>query len=161
MVSLARLSGAPLLPIFCVQEGDSAGILIIEGPVHIEKDAGREQGLEKSLREYAGLLEGYIRRYPELYRNWHLLDEFMDGCFPASEPEVRRVASRCSKKEREVKRDKVFSGTAARASDFEFNDAVAEVFDDMLVRSVPFYPEQQYMIAEIREEILDSRHEHL
>ena len=48
-----------------------------------------------------------------------------------------------------MKRDKVFLGTAARASDFEFNDAVAEVFDDMLVRSVPFYPEQQYIIAEL------------
>ena len=48
-----------------------------------------------------------------------------------------------------MKRDEVFAGTAARASDFVFNREVAEVFDDMLVRSVPFYLEQQSMIKEL------------
>jgi tRNA (cmo5U34)-methyltransferase len=46
-------------------------------------------------------------------------------------------------------RDQVFEGTAARGSDFEFNAEVANVFDDMLVRSVPFYLEQQGLIEEI------------
>ncbi len=45
-------------------------------------------------------------------------------------------------------RDHVFSTTAARGSDFEFNEEVAAVFDDMLVRSVPFYAEQQALIQE-------------
>src|SRR5262245_3388210 len=45
--------------------------------------------------------------------------------------------------------DRVFATTAARASDFEFNAEVAEVFDDMLVRSIPFYREQQSMIEQI------------
>jgi tRNA (cmo5U34)-methyltransferase len=48
-----------------------------------------------------------------------------------------------------MKRDEMFAATAARASDFEFNSEVAEVFDDMLLRSIPFYREQQYMIQEI------------
>jgi tRNA (cmo5U34)-methyltransferase len=48
-----------------------------------------------------------------------------------------------------MKRDTIFSETAARASDFKFDAEVAEVFDDMLVRSVPFYLEQQCMIKEI------------
>jgi tRNA (cmo5U34)-methyltransferase len=48
-----------------------------------------------------------------------------------------------------MKRDNIFQGTAARSSDFEFNSEVAKVFDDMLVRSVPFYLEQKHMIAEI------------
>lgn len=48
-----------------------------------------------------------------------------------------------------MKRDEVFAGTAARASDFVFNREVAEVFDDMLIRSVPFYLEQQSMIKEL------------
>jgi tRNA (cmo5U34)-methyltransferase len=48
-----------------------------------------------------------------------------------------------------MRQDKVFQGTTARASDFEFDARVAEVFDDMLVRSVPFYLEQQHMISEI------------
>jgi tRNA (cmo5U34)-methyltransferase len=49
----------------------------------------------------------------------------------------------------ENKKDKVFATTAVRGSDFEFNAEVAEVFDDMLVRSVPFYIEQQSIIEQI------------
>lgn len=45
-------------------------------------------------------------------------------------------------------RDKVFEGTAARGSDFAFTKEVADVFDDMLVRSVPFYLEQQSIIKD-------------
>ena len=48
-----------------------------------------------------------------------------------------------------MKRDQVFQEGTARASDFVFNTAVAEVFDDMITRSVPFYLEQQSMIKEI------------
>jgi len=48
-----------------------------------------------------------------------------------------------------MKRDRVFLRTATRVSNFEFDAEVAEVFDDMLVRSVPFYLEQQRMITEI------------
>lgn len=48
-----------------------------------------------------------------------------------------------------MKRDEVFQTHTARSSDFEFNKEVAEVFDDMLLRSVPFYHEQQHMLKEI------------
>ena len=50
---------------------------------------------------------------------------------------------------RKAKRDDLFADTASRRSDFEFNARVAQVFDDMLVRSVPFYLEQQAMIREL------------
>ena len=46
-------------------------------------------------------------------------------------------------------RDEVFDTTAARGSDFQFNEEVARVFDDLLLRSVPFYLEQQGLIEEI------------
>lgn len=45
-------------------------------------------------------------------------------------------------------RDEVFASTSARGSDFEFNAEVAAVFDDMLVRSIPFYREQQSTIQQ-------------
>jgi len=45
--------------------------------------------------------------------------------------------------------DKIFLQATSGASDFKFDAQVAEVFDDMLVRSVPFYLEQQRMVAEI------------
>ena len=47
--------------------------------------------------------------------------------------------------------DRIFANTAARGSDFEFNNEVAAVFDDMLLRSVPFYVEQHHLILEIAE----------
>src|SRR3990172_185531 len=46
-------------------------------------------------------------------------------------------------------RDRVYRDAAGRAGRFEFNAEVAEAFDDMVVRSVPFYLEQQNMITEI------------
>ena len=50
---------------------------------------------------------------------------------------------------RSMKRDDIFQSTAARGSDFRFDQQVASVFDDMLTRSVPFYNEQQTMLGEI------------
>jgi tRNA (cmo5U34)-methyltransferase len=46
-------------------------------------------------------------------------------------------------------RDTLFRSTAARPGDFRFDERTAEVFDDMLRRSIPFYREQQGMIAEL------------
>jgi lauroyl/myristoyl acyltransferase len=77
MVSLAKLSGASILPIFCIQESTGAIILTIDSPIRIERDMGRERGLEDSLKEYAGRLEAYVRRYPDLYREWHLLEKLL------------------------------------------------------------------------------------
>jgi tRNA (cmo5U34)-methyltransferase len=51
--------------------------------------------------------------------------------------------------ERPMTVDRVFLGSPARASDFEFNRDVAEVFDDMLARSVPYYHEQQALIEQV------------
>ncbi|MGH7966109.1 MAG: lysophospholipid acyltransferase family protein [Candidatus Binatia bacterium] len=82
MISLAKISGAPILPLFCFRERDGAIRLVIEHPIGIETGVGREQSLEKSVAEYVGLLESYIRRYPEQYRGWHHIDGF-------SEHEVR------------------------------------------------------------------------
>lgn len=49
-------------------------------------------------------------------------------------------------------RDQVFTSDNDRGSDFEFNEEVAKVFDDMLTRSVPFYLEQQNLIKTIGKE---------
>ena len=71
MVSLAKRSGATLLPMFCIT-GENGGLrLVIERPIDIQGD--REQGFENSVFQYVRLLESYIRKYPENYRKWHLL----------------------------------------------------------------------------------------
>ena len=46
-------------------------------------------------------------------------------------------------------RDTIFDTKATTAEKFEFNERVAEVFDDMLDRSVPFYKQVIAMTAEI------------
>ncbi len=48
-----------------------------------------------------------------------------------------------------MKRDEVFTSESIKATGFEFNTEVAEAFDDMVQRSVPFYLEQQRMVQEI------------
>jgi tRNA (cmo5U34)-methyltransferase len=48
-----------------------------------------------------------------------------------------------------VKRDEVFLKSGKPTGNFEFNAEVAEVFDDMLERSVPLYLEQQGMIRSL------------
>jgi len=46
-------------------------------------------------------------------------------------------------------RDQVFARPIERVADFKFGEDVANVFDDMLARSVPFYAETQRMIGEL------------
>jgi len=50
---------------------------------------------------------------------------------------------------RAMTRDRTFQETASRASNFVFDEQVAEVFDDMAERSIPFYREQQALIQEL------------
>ncbi len=45
--------------------------------------------------------------------------------------------------------DKLFDATEPAPGDFSFNARVAEVFDDMVSRSVPFYEEMQRMVCEL------------
>jgi len=48
-----------------------------------------------------------------------------------------------------MSKDKLFSKKSRRAGDFNFGRKTAAVFDDMLQRSVPFYPEMQRMVGEL------------
>src|SRR5438477_11409687 len=49
-------------------------------------------------------------------------------------------------------KDEVFKEEIEKASDFKFSANVANVFDDMVNRSVPFYGEIQRMMAELTAE---------
>lgn len=46
-------------------------------------------------------------------------------------------------------KDEVFKAEINKVSDFKFGNKVAQVFDDMVERSVPYYAEIQRMIAEL------------
>lgn len=51
-------------------------------------------------------------------------------------------------------RDELFRNGGPRGGDFAFDASVAAVFDDMIARSVPFYEEQQRMLAELVQQYL-------
>jgi KDO2-lipid IV(A) lauroyltransferase len=74
MVSLARLTGASILPLFCIPGDGDKTLLIIEPPIATESSSNREESLETSVRHYASLFESYIRSYPGSYRDWRLSD---------------------------------------------------------------------------------------
>jgi tRNA (cmo5U34)-methyltransferase len=57
-----------------------------------------------------------------------------------------------SKKEIIMNPDQIFKTKIEKSSDFKFDDVVVNVFDDMVVRSVPFYLEFQRMITEIAQD---------
>ena len=73
MVSLARLSGAPILPVFCAHERDGTLRLTIEPSIDVQREGSRDQAIENSLSQYARLLESYVKKYPEQYRVWFIL----------------------------------------------------------------------------------------
>ncbi|MDH3688529.1 MAG: lysophospholipid acyltransferase family protein [Gammaproteobacteria bacterium] len=75
MVSLAKLSGATILPMFCIRERDGERHLFIESPIPVHPDGDRESGFRMSLSRYVSLMESYIRAHPEQYRNWHILGD--------------------------------------------------------------------------------------
>lgn len=68
MVSVARTAGAALVPLFCVRERDGSHRVVIEPPLPVSDAAEREGD---TLRRYAEILDGYLRRYPDQYRSWH------------------------------------------------------------------------------------------
>ncbi len=70
MMNLAKISRAPLLPIFCMDMPPGKPMLIIDRPIEIEKNLDREASLRQALAQYLRLLESYIMKYPGMYRYW-------------------------------------------------------------------------------------------
>ena len=72
MVSLARLSGAVILPIVCLEMDDGRACLTIEQAIRLGEDDQRSSQTGQIVLQYARLMEGHIRRQPGAYRNWHV-----------------------------------------------------------------------------------------
>jgi KDO2-lipid IV(A) lauroyltransferase len=74
VVSLARLSGAALLPMFCVRQAGGTACLTIEPALQLRAGPAREHNLEEGMALYARLLEQFIRRFPGQYLGWHIAE---------------------------------------------------------------------------------------
>jgi lauroyl/myristoyl acyltransferase len=62
--SLAAASGAPLLPVFTVAEGDLGFRVEIERPLEVPADEAREDREQRVAEGYAARLEPWVRRFP-------------------------------------------------------------------------------------------------
>jgi hypothetical protein len=47
----------------------------------------RESGLENSIAGYIGLLESYIKKYPENYKGWHSVGRFDENRVQRKSPD--------------------------------------------------------------------------
>ena len=73
MVSLSRTTGAPILPIFCVQERNDRIVMTVEPPIRPDSTVDRDRASEACITRYIDLLESYIKKYPGQYYHWHRL----------------------------------------------------------------------------------------
>jgi lauroyl/myristoyl acyltransferase len=65
--NLARLTGAPILPVFCHGCPGAEFSCVIDPPLNV---ADTPEGPALGIAQYARRLEDYARRHPEQYRNW-------------------------------------------------------------------------------------------
>jgi lauroyl/myristoyl acyltransferase len=67
MANLARTTGAPLLPMFCLQDGIGKATVIIHAPITCPDDADRESAVRACIGQWVELMESYVRAYPAKY----------------------------------------------------------------------------------------------
>jgi lauroyl/myristoyl acyltransferase len=71
MPSLAKVSGAALLPLFCIQDRHGIPTLMVGPPIQVDGRAGRRKALEKCVAQWVRLFESHVRQHPGKYRGWH------------------------------------------------------------------------------------------
>lgn len=69
-VSLANMTGASLIPMFCFEDSRGEDRLVIEQPVAPKADQDPEKALSYAIAQYAQLLESYICQYPDQWYLW-------------------------------------------------------------------------------------------
>jgi lauroyl/myristoyl acyltransferase len=72
-VTLAKTTGAAILPTFSLRGRHGTSRVVIEPPIHVRRDLEREAEVEDVLLRCIRRLEHYARRYPSLYWNWHAI----------------------------------------------------------------------------------------
>ncbi len=55
---------------FCVQDGLSRYKVVLEPPIQFPPGASHHDSQISGIREYAKLLEAYVRRYPQYWHRW-------------------------------------------------------------------------------------------
>jgi len=74
-IIFAMRTGAPLLPIFTLRNGDSdTHTVVIEKHFYLEQKATDEETIQYNVQKLTNIIEGYIRKYPHewgwMHRRW-------------------------------------------------------------------------------------------
>ena len=85
VVSLARTSGAPLLPVFCLPGPRRTSQVVIEAPVPLADERDRDEVARRTIAAYAERLERRARRFPSRYVNWHLIGDALPKTIPQTQ----------------------------------------------------------------------------
>jgi lauroyl/myristoyl acyltransferase len=70
MISLARNSGAAVLPLFCLGDGYTRFEAVIEPPIDVESSAERDLSVTAAVVQFADVLARYATTYKEQYSAW-------------------------------------------------------------------------------------------
>ncbi|MDE1921111.1 MAG: lysophospholipid acyltransferase family protein [Candidatus Omnitrophica bacterium] len=74
-IVFAMRTGAPLLPIFTLREGEGdRHVLVIEKHFYLEQKSTDTQTIQYNVQKLTNIIEGYVRRYPTewgwMHRRW-------------------------------------------------------------------------------------------
>ena len=78
---LAAALRAPILPVMAVKDGDASGRLFFSEPIIPPaglKRSANEEFVRASMQSLYGLLESYVRRYPEQWEGWSALHRWRE-----------------------------------------------------------------------------------
>ncbi|MBI5642832.1 MAG: lysophospholipid acyltransferase family protein [Deltaproteobacteria bacterium] len=64
---MAIRTGAEIVPAFIITEKGLKHRLIISPPIKIDEKLGGDENIKNIMKEFAGLLEGYVNRFPSHY----------------------------------------------------------------------------------------------
>jgi KDO2-lipid IV(A) lauroyltransferase len=73
VVTLARMTGASILPLFGIKQDDGKVRVVISKPLDLEGITDKDDADNQVVSTYAALLESHIREYPDQWHLWHKL----------------------------------------------------------------------------------------
>ena len=71
---LAKLAGAPLLPVFVVREPSTGVIrIVVDRPIDLDRGGSRDEMIARAVQEFADRHQPFVKTHPHQWRDWKLL----------------------------------------------------------------------------------------
>jgi KDO2-lipid IV(A) lauroyltransferase len=80
---IALKTGAPVVPIFLVREGEGRYRAVYEEPIYLQKSGDSEKDIREATVRFNSVIEKYVRRYPEqwfwVHNRWKIAKQKGEG----------------------------------------------------------------------------------